>query len=102
MGGSTGTVENVIPKTEEEFESGEVAWELSKGTDGDGWGQNIADGETHDKHPRFTQAPDKEYDTTEGYHVTFHLSIPPVDQKLYVDPDDMLTFPGSRRTQNGM
>ncbi|MCH5288035.1 MAG: hypothetical protein J1E43_11515, partial [Christensenellaceae bacterium] len=70
-----------------------VAWELSKGTDGDGWGQNIAEGESHDKHPHFTQAPDKDYDTTEVYRVTFHSTNLPVDQKLYVDPGDNVDLP---------
>lgn len=38
---STGKVDKVEEKTSYEFASGEVAWELSQGTNGEGWGQNL-------------------------------------------------------------
>lgn len=93
LGSNTGNMENVTPKTEEEFESGEVAWELSKGTDGEGWGQNIAEGESHDQHPHFTQALDKDFDTTEVYRVTFSSTNPSYNLKFYLDPGDDVELP---------
>ena len=72
VGGINGTIENVTPKSEEQFDSGEVAWELSQGTNGGGWGQTLNDENgNHDKHPHFTDVSDKDYDTTEVYRFYF-------------------------------
>lgn len=57
----TGTMDKVEEKTPEEFQSGEVVWELSQGTHGDGWGQNLniyTDGDS-DNHPHFIDVSDK-------------------------------------------
>lgn len=98
VGGINGTIENVTPKSEEQFDSGEVAWELSQGTNGGGWGQTLSDDDgNHDKHPHFTQAPDKDYDTTPIYRVYFTANDPKIlpEGRLayYVDPHDDVELP---------
>ena len=98
VGSGFGTIENVTPKSEEQFDSGEVAWELSQGTNGDGWGQTLKDeNDNHDKHPHFTQAPDKDYATTPIYRVLFKANDPNVYPDLtaayYVDPGDDVELP---------
>ena len=96
LGSSTGNVENVTPKSEEDFASGEVAWELSKGNDGEGWGQTLDRGEDeHDKHPHFTEVADKPYETTPVYRVTFKSNNPKIDLKYYVDPEAYVDLPES-------
>lgn len=91
LGSTTGNVKNVSPKSDEDFASGEVAWELSQGNDGEGWGQNLTDsaldgGNAVDKHPHFTDMADKDDDTTPVFRVTFKSSDPYVDRKYYFDP----------------
>lgn len=45
---------DVTEKTFDEFQSGEVAWELSQGNGGEGWGQNLeAEDRERDNHPHF-------------------------------------------------
>ncbi|MCH5349748.1 MAG: hypothetical protein J1E40_10535 [Oscillospiraceae bacterium] len=101
VGSSTGNMENVTPKSEEEFSSGEVAWELSKGNNGEGWGQTL-DGEdgAHDNHPHFTEVADKPYDTTPVYRVTFKSNNPKIDLKYYVDPDSDVEIPDLSENPN--
>ena len=80
------TVDNVTPKSDEQFGSGEVAWELSQGTHGDGWGQSLADG---DMHPHFLDQPDKDHETTPIFRVSFST----VDPNL-LPPDGFKSFYG--------
>lgn len=91
IGTNAGTAEKVEEKTSEEFESGEVAWELSQGENGAGWGQNLSgDNEADiDKHPHFMDVQDKPRDTTLVYRVTFkYLSDSDTyDYVKYVDPE---------------
>lgn len=99
----TGTVEKAKEKTEDEFKSGEVAWELSQGNNG-GWGQNLT-GESDDvidNHPHFIDMSDKPVDTTPVYRVTFHSYITDkstgnvcseIDRNYYVDPGENFDIP---------
>lgn len=69
---STSTVEKVHEKTREEFQSGEVAWELSQGTNGEGWGQTLDPNDRDpDNHPHFMDKRLDKTDVTEVYRVTF-------------------------------
>ncbi|MCH5249670.1 MAG: hypothetical protein J1E98_07045 [Lachnospiraceae bacterium] len=86
IGSGMGDVENVEQRTEDEFASGQVAWELAHGTDGGGWGQNLA-GDEIDKHPHFTDAPDKELPTTPVYRVTLKAPSKGINETIYVDPE---------------
>lgn len=89
VGSSNGTIENVTPKSEEQFDSGEVAWELSQGTNGSGWGQGIDDPEEH--HPHFMTEP-KRPNESPVHRVTFSANDPNVFPDLckvfYIDPGD--------------
>ena len=99
VGSGSGTIENVTPKSKEQFDSGEVAWELSQGKNGGGWGQTLNDDDgNHDEHPHFTDAPDKEYTTTPIYRVYFtandHDLLPPDGfMAVYVDPGEKVDAP---------
>ena len=92
VGSNTGKAKKVESRTDDQFASGEVAWELSQDPSADGvWGQSLSDG---DQHPHFLNQPDKEHDTTEIYRVSFtekQLGILP-DGFLayYFDPDDLI------------
>ena len=90
IGSGMGDTANVGERTAEQFQSGEVAWELSRGENGEGWGQTLEDDDgNHDNHPHFTEAPDKDYDTTAVYRVTFkyHMGSTAYDRVVFVDPD---------------
>lgn len=85
-GSSTGKIENMTGKSEEDFDSGEVAWELSQGKDGSGWGQGIDDENEH--HPHFMHEPSR--NETPVYRVRFWAEDPEIfpEQSVvfYIDP----------------
>ncbi|MCH5268276.1 MAG: hypothetical protein J1E62_08035 [Lachnospiraceae bacterium] len=86
-------MKNVEERTSEQFESGEVAWELSKGTNGGDWGQVLDRGEDNpDRHPHFLTQPDKE-DESEVYRVTFKANNPKIDLTYFVDPGADVVLP---------
>lgn len=90
LGSTSGKADKVEPRSEEQFASGEVAWELSQGTNGSGWGQSLADG---DMHPHFLDQPDNAHETTPIYRVSFstvdkELLPPDGFKSFYVDPGD--------------
>lgn len=93
VGSGSGTIENVTPKSKEQFDSGEVAWELSQGKNGGGWGQTLNDDDgNHDEHPHFTDVSDKAYPTTPIYRVSFRANdkslLPDGFMAFYVDPGE--------------
>lgn len=85
-----GASNNVEKRSPEDFASGEIAWLLSKGKDGYGWGQTLNKGEENgnDSAPVFTTDTNRKV-----WRVTFKSTVPPVDKVYYVNTGDDVNLP---------
>ena len=90
----SGTSENVVAKTAEQFASGEVCWLLNgSASENVSWYQNLNNGQTVDKYP----VPDSSHDTV--YHATYCqgeevYSNSPVSSGHQYDADGVCTLCG--------